>query len=673
MSDNAKIRTLGNFTWTIAELLRGDFKQFEYGKIILPFVVLRRLDCILEASKDHVLAAAGSLPDGIDEPTRDMLLFDAAGGLKVYNTSPLTFAKIKGQSPAQVHENLVSYVTAFSPSIRDVFLDKFKLMEQLKRLAEAELLWLVFERFTQIDLHPDNLSNLEMGYLFEDLIRRFSEISNETAGEHFTPREIVKLIVEMILANDHEALTGSGVIRTIYDPACGTGGMLALTEAELKAINPRMRVELYGQELNGESYAICKSDMLLSGHDPDQIAFGNTLSQDAHRGRRFHYMVSNPPYGVDWKKYADVIRKEAKDQGHSGRFGAGLPRQSDGQLLFLQHMIAKMRDDEVGSQIGIVMNGSPLFTGGAGSGESEIRRWLLENDWVEAIVALPTDIFYNTGIQTYVWLVTNRKDERRRGKVQLIDASSNCFWTSMRKSLGMKRREIPEEARREIVRIYADMLNGGSDYSAFAKILDVADFGYREIRVERPLRLAFEVTRDKTQALQLTKAFMKLGTDEASTLIAIVERHLPSERVMDRSLFDRYITEGSRREGLKMSASLKKMLRAAFSERDDEAVICRDSKGQIEPDPELRDTELVPLKQDWTSFFDTHVRPFVNDAWVDEDYRDPHDGEIGRVGYDLPVSRFFFRYLEPRPLDEIDADLARLTNATTACLQDLAA
>ena len=509
---NTDVRGLGGFVWSIAEILRGDFKQSEYGKVILPFIVLRRLDCILAATKQDVLEAAKGLSDAVDDPTRDMILFAAAGeNIKVYNLSAFTFKSLKAQDPGQLHDNLIDYITKFSGNVRDIFLDKFLFTEQLKRLNEGGILWQVFDRFTQIDLHPERVDNIEMGYLFEDLIRRFSEISNETAGEHFTPREVIRLIVELLIANDDTKLTGRGIIRQVYDPACGTGGMLALTEQALKEFNPSIRVELFGQELNGESFGICKSDMLVTGHDPEQIAFGNTLTNDAHRGKSFHYMLSNPPYGVDWKKYQDPIREEAQTLGTEGRFGAGLPRISDGQLLFLQHMISKMRDDETGSRIGIVMNGSPLFTGGANSGESEIRRWMLENDWVEAIVALPTDLFYNTGIQTYVWLLTNRKPTARRGKVQLIDASGERFWKSMRKSLGSKRREIPEAARKEIVRIYADMLNGNGGSAEFSKTFDTTDFGYREVRVERPLRLNFQAAPEGIERLKAEKAFLKLA------------------------------------------------------------------------------------------------------------------------------------------------------------------
>ncbi len=360
------IRSLGSFVWSIAEILRGDYKQSEYGKVILPFVVLRRLDCILESSKDGVLGAAGELPDGVDEATRDMVLFGAVGGnVKVYNLSRFTFATLHGQDPGQLHDNLLDYFMKFSGNVRDIFVDKFLFTEQLKRLNESGILWNVFERFVQVDLHPDRLSNLKMGHLFEEMIRRFSEISNETAGEHFTPREVIRLIVDLLIANDDEKLTGRGIIRQVYDPACGTGGMLSLTEEALKEFNSGIRVELFGREINGESFGICKSDMLVTGRDPEQIAFGNKLTQDAHAERKFHYILSNPPYGVDWKKYQEPIKAVAENIVFDGRFGAGTSRVSDGQLLFLQHMISKMRDDEADSRIGIVTNGSPLFTGGA--------------------------------------------------------------------------------------------------------------------------------------------------------------------------------------------------------------------------------------------------------------------------------------------------------------------
>lgn len=653
--------SLSSFVWSIADILRGDFKQSEYGKVILPFVVMRRLDCILESTKDAVTSAAKSLPKGVDDATKDMILFGAAGSnLRVYNLSAFTFKSIKSQDAAQLHANLLDYVTKFSGNVRDIFLDKFLFTDQLKRLKDGGILWQVFDRFAQIDLHPDRVSNIEMGYLFEDLIRRFSEISNETAGEHFTPREVIRLIVDLLLANDEAALTGTGIIRTVYDPACGTGGMLAITEERMKALNPKVRVELYGQELNGESFGICKSDMLVTGHDPEQIAFGNTLTSDAHKGKTFHYMLSNPPYGVDWKKYQDPIKQEAETLGIEGRFGAGLPRISDGQLLFLQHMISKMRNDEAGSRIGIVMNGSPLFTGGAGSGESEIRRWMLEKDWVETIVALPTDLFYNTGIQTFVWLLTNRKPKVRRGKVQLIDASSERFWKGMRKSLGSKRREIPEEARKEIVRIYARMLNGNGEYGDFSKLFDVSDFAYREIRLERPLRLSFQVTPERIGRLKLEKTFLNLDVRDQGAIIASLVSKMKATVYLNRSEFDAAFTKAMKVTGVKVSTPLRKAILSTFSERDEDAEVCCDKDGKPEPDTELRDFELVPLKEDWANYVAREVAPFVADAWVDQSYRDDRDGKVGRVGYEINFNRYFYKYVAPRPLKTIDQELKQL-------------
>ena len=671
MSGN-DIKSLGSFVWSIAELLRGDFKQSEYGKVVLPFVVLRRLDCILDATKPDVLEMAASLPKDMDDEARDALLSGVVGAnIRLYNESRFTFATLKGQDPKGIHRNLIDYITNFSGNVRDVFLDKFLFTDQLKRLNDAGLLYQVFDRFTQIDLHPDTVSNLEMGYLFEDLIRRFSEISNETAGEHYTPREVIRLIVSLLLINDRDALTGTGVIRQVYDPAAGTGGMLSIAEMEMKALNDRIRVELFGQELNPESFAICKSDMLVTGHNPENIAYGNTLTQDAHADRRFHYMLSNPPYGVDWKKYADPIKDEAADQGMSGRFGAGLPRISDGQLLFLQHMISKMRHDEQGSRIGIVMNGSPLFTGGAGSGESEIRRWMLENDWVEAIIALPTDLFYNTGIQTYVWLLTNRKDKARRGKVQLIDASGERFWKSMRKSLGSKRREIPPEACDQITRLYAEMLNGDGDWGDVSKIFATTDFGYREIRIERPLKLAFAVTPEGLEALRKAKPFVRLDEETRSAILEALEQHMTGERRVSRGAFDTALSDSLQAAGVKIGAPVRKAILGALSERDEAAEVCTDAKGNPEPDTDLRDHELVPLNEDWRAYVQREVLPFVPDAWVDETHTDAQDGGVGRVGYEINFNRYFYKYVPPRPLEVIDAELKALEAEISGLLQEV--
>jgi len=665
------IKSLSGFVWSIAEILRGDFKQSEYGKVMLPFVVLRRLDCLLEGSKKAVLEAEKSLPDTADDATRDMILFGAVGGnVKVYNLSRFTFDSLRGQDPGQLHQNLIDYITKFSPNVRDIFLDKFRFTDQLKRLKGGGILWNVFERFCEIDLHPDKVSNLEMGYLFEELIRRFSEMSNETAGEHFTPREVIRLIVDLLIANDDTKLSGRGIIRQVYDPACGTGGMLALTEEALKGFNSNIRVELFGQELNDESFGICKSDMLVTGHDPEQIAFGNTLTQDAHTGKKFHYMLSNPPYGVDWKKYQEPIKAESESMGFEGRFGAGTPRTSDGQLLFLQHMISKMRDDEDGSRIGIVMNGSPLFTGGAQSGESEIRRWMLENDWVEAIVALPTDLFYNTGIQTYVWLLTNRKPKNRRGKVQLIDASGERFWKSMRKSLGSKRREIPDEARAEIVRLYGELLNGDSGESDVSKIFGTTDFGYREIRVERPLRLNFQVSDERLAQLHDQKPFATL-TEKEKAGIETALRGVGDQLFMCRSAFEKASSKAFKAGGIKLGAPVKKAILSAFSERDEDAEVCLDKDGNPEPDTELRDHELVPLNEDWRDYVEREVKPFAPDAWVDESYTDARDKEVGRVGYEINFNRYFYQYVPPRPLEEIDTELKTLEAEIAELLKEV--
>lgn len=668
------INNNASFIWSIAELLRGDFKQSEYGKIVLPFTILRRLDCLLEASKHAVLDMADSLPEDMDDEMRMTILSEVANaGGQIYNTSRFTFATLRQQDASQLRANLVDYLTHFSPNVRDIFVEKFKFTEVLKDLDDKGSLWMVFEKFCQLQIHPNQVSNLEMGYLFEELIRRFSEVSNETAGEHFTPREVVRLLVDLLLANDEEALSGKGIIRRVYDPACGTGGMLSVAEEAMKEMNPGLNVDLFGQELNGESFAICKSDMMVKGHDASRIAFGNTLTQDAHRGETFHYMLSNPPYGVDWKRYADPIKEEAADLGYDGRFGAGLPRISDGQLLFVQHMIAKMRDDENGSRVGIVMNGSPLFTGGAGSGESEIRRWMLENDWVEAIIALPTDIFYNTGIQTYIWILSNRKPEERRGKVQLIDASGERFWQSMRKSLGSKRRTIGDDARAEIVRIYGEYLNGNAGYGDVSKIFDNEDFGYREIRVERPLRQRFQVTEDGIEALKSAKPFEKLQPEEQAELIHHLQNVFGHEPALSSKTVEIGLKKVSASVSTKIGAPLKKAIINAMSVRDEEADPELDKDGNPVADTSLRDHELVPLKEDWQDYFAREVEPFVPDAWVDTTHRDAADGEVGRVGYEININRYFYQYVPPRPLAEIDAELKMLEAEIAGLLKEVVA
>ncbi|MBE7461858.1 MAG: SAM-dependent DNA methyltransferase [Planctomycetes bacterium] len=473
---------LSSFIWSVADLLRGDYKQSEYGKVILPFTVLRRLDCVLEPTKAAVLdELAKRKKSGVNpEP----FLLKKSGHL-FYNSSPLDLKKLMGDQD-HIAENLRAYLQAFSSAVRDIF-ERFEFHTQIERLAKAKLLYLVAEKFARIDLHPETVSNAQMGAVFEELIRKFAELSNETAGEHFTPREVIRLMVNLLFVEDDEALTKPGVVRSIYDPTGGTGGMLSVAGEHLAGLNPGARLVMYGQELNPESYAICKADMLIKGQDIANIVFGNTLSDDGLPGKHFDYALSNPPFGVEWKKIEREIRKEAEEQGYNGRFGPGLPRVSDGSLLFLLHLISKMRPaKDGGSRFGIVLNGSPLFTGGAGSGESEIRRYVLENDLVEAIIGLPTDMFYNTGISTYVWIVSNRKPPARRGKVQLIDASG--YWQKMRKSLGSKRKELSADHIEEITRLFGNFRKASKDGAPISRIFKNEDFGYRTITVERPLR-----------------------------------------------------------------------------------------------------------------------------------------------------------------------------------------
>ncbi len=478
---------LSSFIWAVADLLRGDYKQSEYGKVILPFTVLRRLDCVLEPTKEAVLKEKEKRESARINPEPFLL---KKSGLLFYNTSPLDMKKLMGDQD-NIRENLFSYVQAFSADVRDIF-ECFDFHTQIERLSKAGLLYLVTEKFANIDLHPDSVSNAEMGLVFEELIRKFAEISNETAGEHFTPREVIRLMVNLLFIEDDEALTKPGIVRSLYDPTAGTGGMLSVADEHLRAHNPQARLVMFGQELNGESYAICKADMLIKGQDISQIIHGNTLSDDGLPGKQFDYMLSNPPFGVEWKKIQKAIEKEHEEQGFDGRFGPGLPRVSDGSLLFLLHLISKMRPvKDGGSRFGIVLNGSPLFTGGAGSGESEIRRYVLENDLLEAIIGLPTDMFYNTGISTYIWIVTNRKPDNRKGKVQLIDASS--MFQKMRKSLGSKRKELSSEHIDEITRLFGeakDLSVAAADgtKTPISRIFRNEDFGYRTITVERPER-----------------------------------------------------------------------------------------------------------------------------------------------------------------------------------------
>src|SRR5258708_1639550 len=659
---DSTIKNHASFIWAVADLLRGDYKQSEYGKVILPLTVLRRLDCVLEPTKDAVLERARKLKGRVEniEP-----VLCAVSGEQFFNTSPLDFRRLL-DDPGQVAGNLEAYIAGFSPSAREI-IDKFDFNTQIARLDRANLLYLVISRFAEIDLHPSVVSNLEMGYLYEELIRRFSELSNETAGEHFTPREVIRLMVNLLFAEDDEALTGPGVVRTLFDPACGTGGMLSVAEDHLRSLNPHARMEVFGQELNDETYAVCRSDMMLKGQDASHIVCGNSFSDDGHSGRPFDYLLANPPFGVEWKKVENEVRRE-HEKGFNGRFGAGLPRVNDGSFLFLQHMISKMKSPaEGGSRLAIVFNGSPLLTAAAGSGESEIRRWIIENDWLEAIVALPDQLFYNTGISTYFWIVTNRKRPERQGKVQLVDARD--YWTKLRKSLGEKRKEISSEQIAEITRLYSDFVEGDR-----AKIFPNDAFGYQRVTVERPLRLRWEVTGETVARLVQTKQWAKLSPHEQTWLTEKLTS-LDGTSTTDRQVLTKILRL--------VPKALEKQLWDALAVPDPDAPIVTNQKGEPEPDPDLRDNENVPLPPvpgTWAENQDarlasveyrtavndymvSEVLPYVPDAWVDHSKT--------KLGYEIPLTSHFYKYVPPRPLAEIDAEVKALEAEIQSLLQEV--
>jgi len=599
----------------VADLLRGDYKQSDYGKVILPFTVLRRLDCVLETTKAKVLAELAAKQKAGLNPDPFLL---RASGQSFYNTSPMDMGKLMGDQD-HIRENLFAYVQAFSPAARDIF-ERFDFATQIEKLAKCGLLYQVTEKFAGIDLHPEAVSNHEMGLAFEELIRKFAELSNETAGEHFTPREVIRLMVNLLFVEDDDVLSKPGVVRTIYDPAAGTGGMLSVADDHLAGMNPQARLTMFGQELNDESYAICKADMLIKGQDVANIVAGNTLSDDGHPHAKFDYMLSNPPFGVEWKKVEKEVRREHESHGFNGRFGPGLPRVSDGSLLFLMHLLSKMRAaQDGGSRFGIVLNGSPLFTGGAGSGESEIRRYSLENDLVEAIIGLPTDMFYNTGISTYVWIVSNRKPAHRKGKVQLIDASS--FWRKMRKSLGSKRKEMSDEQIATVTRLF-----GGFVEAQLATVIDA---------------------EGKESARHVVTAGEKAPDAPAGGKVKLA----PLSGIFPNEAF------GYR------TSTVERPLR----NEQGEIVLGTKSKqkGKPQPDASLRDTENVPLSEELAAYFRREVLPHAPDAWIDE--------EKTRVGYEIPFNRHFYVFEPPRSLGEIDADLAQVTARIKAMIEGLAA
>lgn len=685
---------MANFIWSICNLLRGPYKRNEYRKVILPLTVLRRFDCILQPTKEQVLTEYEN-HKGKGENVVDSIL-KKASGVSFYNLSQLDFEKLL-DDPNRIAQNLNSYIAAFSPNVRQI-MERFSFDTHIERLDQKNLLFQVIKQFGRVDLSPERIDNHQMGYIFEELIRIGAEQSNEEAGEHFTPREVIWLMVNLLLS-DEEDLSKSHVVKTIYDPACGTGGMLSSAEQFIRDYNRDAKPILYGQDWNDEAYAICKSDMLIKGENADNIKPGDSFTDDGFKQDRFDYMLANPPFGVSWDQQKKEIEDEHRKLGHDGRFGAGLPRSNDGALLFLQHMISKMRKPEDGgSRIGIVFNGSPLFTGDAGSGESEIRRWIIENDWLEGVVALPEQLFYNTGIATYIWIVTNRKPEHRQGKVQLVDARD--FWQPMRKSLGHKRRQISDEQIKIISRIYGEFrhedtrsvpVNGGNKECTVSKVFDNEDFGFQKITVERPLRLNFKAEPERIARLEAEKAFQNLATSkkkneearkqeieagqarqqEIRDLLNRLGEETGGELFTNRETFLAELKRLSREAGVKLKAGEQKMILSALGDRDEtacllhgrQADICRDSKGNPEPDSDLRDTEIVPLKEDIDEYFEREVKPHVPDAWIDYSKT--------KIGYEIPLTRHFYQYEPPRPLEEIQADLAEVEKKIVTMLKEV--
>ena len=686
---------LANFIWSICNLLRGPYKRNEYRKVVLPLTVLRRFDCLLAPTKARVLVRHSKIKAKPETVVRSLL--EKITGRPFYNLSKMDFPRLL-DDPNQLAPNLNAYINGYSKNVREV-MENFAFDQQIARMAEKNLLYEVVKKFAAVDLSPERVDNVQMGYVFEELIRVGAEQSNEEAGEHFTPREVIRLMVNLLLSPERD-LRKSYVVKTIYDPACGTGGMLSVAEKYIRDLNAQADPHLFGQDWNDESWAVCKADMLIKGEDADNIVLGDTFTRDGFdrdaegRKRTFDYMLANPPFGVEWKQQQKDIRREADTLGYEGRFGAGLPRINDGSLLFLQHMLAKMRaPKDGGSRIGIVFNGSPLFTGDAGSGESNIRQWIIENDCLEAVVALPDQLFYNTGISTYIWVLSNRKKPRRKGKVQLIDARR--FYVKMPKSLGNKRNKLGDPADRpsepdqigEITRIFGKFKDGETrrfteedpitrqpveKTRVVSKVFGTADFGFHKITVERPLRLNFQPTLERIARLETERGFVNLATsnkkNEKARLSEIAEgkqRQAAIRKLLadfaaqhgdtvynDRRAFLTDLREADRAGNVRLTAAEMRVVLAALGERDETAEICRDRHGNHEPDPELRDTESVPLKESIQAYFAREVLPHVPDAWIDESKT--------KVGYEIPLNRHFYQYEPPRPLEVIEADIKTL-------------
>lgn len=661
--DNFNQKT--SMIWNIADILRGGWKQHEYQDVILPMVVLKRLDSILTDTKSKVLEKHNEYKGKIQD--LDPILKRTAG-VPFYNIFDYDFKTLLGE-PKHLAKNFKQYINGYSKNIQDIF-EKFDFNKQLERLEGGDLLFYVIQELNKVDLHPSKVDNYQMGHVFEELLRKFSEMSNETAGEHYTPRDVIGLMAELLFVLDVKDLKKPHVIKKIYDPACGTGGMLSVAKDYiLENINKEADIFLYGQELNSVTYAMAKSDMLIKGDNPDLIRGGekdhskaSTLSNDQFFGEVYDYGLSNPPYGVDWKKDKDAVEREAT-KGYAGRFGAGTPRISDGQLLFLQHLVSKMKPEkDGGSRIGIVHNGSPLFTGDAGSGESEIRRWILEKDLLETIVALPDQLFYNTGINTYLWFISNRKPTNRKGKVQLIDARK--FFKKTRKSLGSKRHEIDPESKKKIVELYKNFEEG-----EFSKIFKTTDFAYRQITIERPLKLNFSVTEEKLNNLNSQSFFVKAKQEDRNSIISGLKLMEIDKIYKNKESFETDLIIYLK--GVFMSKGFREKVIDFLSDRDEDGVVCLDKDGNPESDSDLRDYENVPYEMDIKEYFNKEVKPYVPDAWINESVKDHKDGKIGVVGYEIPFTRFFYKYEAPRSLEEIEKDIEEVENELLILLKQL--
>ena len=651
-----------NLIWQIADLLRGPYRPPQYERVMLPMTVLRRFDCVLAPTKARVLAEYRKRKDRYQGAALDAMLNQAAGQ-RFHNHSDLDFERLLGD-PDNVAQHLVSYIQGFSSEVRRIF-EYFEFETEIERMREANILYMVVSQFRRVDLHPSRVPNDQMGLIFENLIRRFNELANETAGDHFTPREVIRLMVSVLFINDDDLLATRGTVRKLLDPACGTGGMLAEAQSYLREHHPDAKLYVYGQDYNKRAYATAASDMLMkevshsSGGD-DNVRFGDSLTEDEFEGETYDYFLTNPPFGVDWKRQQGEIRREHEKRGFAGRFGPGLPRVNDGALLFLLHMVDKFEpvrpaEHRHGSRLAIVFSGSPLFTGGAGSGESNIRRWIIENDWLEAIIALPEQMFYNTGIGTYIWIVTNRKELRRRGRIQLVDARD--LWTpggsaESRRSLGDKRRHLANQQIDQIVRLY-----GRLEDDERCKTFDNSDFGYTRVTIERPLRLRFEMTLDAKDR------FLYVYPELLDDVQAI-------DRALGRKPWDDWNVVSQRIDALLSERRSRwrkpqhKLFREAFSLKTLKAAPVKYDRGNgLEPDPALRDFENVPLAEDIDAYFEREVLPHVPDAWIDRT-RD-------KVGYEINFNRHFYKYTPPRPLEEIDADLKQAEARILRLLQEV--